>query len=442
MNTTDLDLTPNRKDRLADLAKLKAWQILLGIFFVFALLLPSLAAPPSLQTVWTVLCSVLVYRWWVTRATARTLLVAASTGASCRAVCFRSIWSVAWRSFLLFVFLPCLLALLIATSGAFFGAAIAVSLMTWFASLLFSADAAWGVVRRVNPSASTSAIFGVSAGLFVAAGIFFAVPALVAGLAARKQLKAPSNEEKGLKLAWVGIGFAVAVLAINIVLLSYFALTGTSSTSAKSDAASSSTGSATAPIGPPPSGTAADLHERFKAYGERTGDPRVAEVMETHFSIIKRLEDRSRDMIAAHNQLDPDAIFDPQAAGAGTIAQQLQVLDTMQNAALAYKDAALLFRETLTAEMSKTHSENPQFVAESMDKSQPGMILALQWSDTALAFSGAGRRFLQSFQDTGEADAGLLQALAGRAEEYDAALDRMQQRIENNQAIIQEHLPR
>jgi len=50
MTTTDLDLTPARRERLTELSKLKAWQILLAIFFTFAVFLPSLAASPNLLT--------------------------------------------------------------------------------------------------------------------------------------------------------------------------------------------------------------------------------------------------------------------------------------------------------------------------------------------------------------------------------------------------------
>jgi hypothetical protein len=442
ITTTDLELTAARKERLTELSKLKAWQILLALFFIFVLFLPSLAAPPSLLTAWSVLCSVLIYRWWVTRTTARALLADQVVGRSVNAVCWQSLLSVAWKSFLILVLIPGLLMGFIAPTQAIAATAIAISLMTWVVSLLLSADAAWGVVSRINPSASISVLFGVLSALFLGAGVYLAVPALVAGLAARKQLKALANEERGVVLARIGIGFAAVVLAVNIVMLSYFALTGTLITSANSQTAPSGDASTSAPKGPPPSGTAEDLHARFKAYGERTGDARLAGVMEANFSLIQRLEDRSRDMVEANNQLNVEVMVDPENADAASVERQVQVLGMLQNAALAYKDTALQFREMTTAEMSKTHSDAPQQTAEALDLSQPGMVLAMQWSDTAIAFSTAARRFLQTFQDTGRTDPDLFEALAVRGEEYDAVLDKMQERLEKNQKIIHEHLPR
>ncbi len=441
-NTIDLNLTPARRERLAALAQLKPWQIALALLFTFLVFLPGLAAPPSILTVWLVLCSVLIYRWWVTRTTARALLAEQAPGRSANAICWRSILSVAWKSFLILVVIPAVVMAFIAPTQLVAARAIAISLMAWVVSLLFSADAAWGVVRRINPSAIISAIFGVLSALFLGVGFYLAIPALVAGLAARKQLNNPANEEQGVVLARIGIGFAAAVLAVSVVMLSYFALTGTFVTPAEGQTKSTAVATAPALTGPPPSGTAEDLHARFKAYGERTGDARMAEAIEANLPLIKRLEDRSRDMIEANNQLDPDVMVDPENAGAASIALQVRVLGTLQNAALAYKDTALQFREMTTAEMSRTHSENPQAIAEALEISQPGMVLAMQWSDTAIAFSTAARRFLQTFQDTTQIDPDLFQAMAVRAEEYDAVLDQMQERLEKNQRFIHEQLPR
>jgi hypothetical protein len=442
MTTTDLDLTDAHRKRLTELSTLKAWQIALALFFTFLVFLPGLAAPASLLTAWLVLCSVLIYRWWVTRTTARALLADQVPGRSANAICWRAILSVAWKSFLILVVIPSVVMAFIVPTQAVAARAIAISLMAWVVSLLFSADAAWGVVRRINPSASISVLFGVLSALFLGAGIYLAVPALVAGLAARKQLKNPANEEQGVVLARIGIGFAAAVLVVSIVMLAYFALTGTLVTSAEGQTKSTAVAAAPALTGPPPSGTAEDLHARFKAYGDRTGDARMAESIEANLPLIKRLEDRSRDMIEANNQLNADVMVDPENAGAASIALQVKVLGTLQNAALVYKDTALQFREMTAAELSKKHSENPQLIAEALEISQPGMVLAMQWSDTAIAFSTAARRFLQTFQDTGQINPDLFQAMAVRAEEYDAVLDQMQERLEKNQRFIHEQLPR
>ena len=427
-NQTPTTTPTPRQDRLREIGKLKSWQVLLAILFVF-LLLPSLVTPPSILIAWTILCSVLVYRWWVTRIVARRMLQNAETGQN-RSIYWASMWSVAWRSFLICALLPSLLLIFIAPTPEAGGAGTGVALVTWLLSLLLSLDVPIWTEQSFNPSAVTAGVTGVL-GLIISAtplGVFVAVPAVVAGAAARKQLRSPESFERGKRLALAGLILGAVVLVLYLSMMLYLSVSGQFS-SAES----------TRPL--PPTRTA-EMQQRVEAYAKRSGDAGMAEVVDSNLEMLKRLEDHSGKMVEAYERLDPEAIFDPASAGAETVEEQIKAVNNLQAVALQYKDTVILFRQKIATDAAEKYAGQPEAIQESLENSRAGMQLAAQWSDTAIAFADAARRLLQSYQDTSFVDQGLLQATAVRAEEYDDAQVKVVERMMSNFEQAEKQMPR
>jgi hypothetical protein len=221
--TTTPALSP---EKLAQSGKLTNWQILLAALFVF-LLLPSLATPPSILTLSAILCSVLVYRLWLGRITARKLAAGGDGGLGTGRAYWSSVWALALRSFVLCVLLLSLTLFVIAPDPERAGAGVGLLLVTWLASVLLSLDVPVWLLRNFNPTAVMAGGCGVLAVVLVLApilGPILALVAVVAGVAARRQLASNASAERGRKLALAGLVLGALPLVVNLGLLAYVAL--------------------------------------------------------------------------------------------------------------------------------------------------------------------------------------------------------------------------
>lgn len=214
-------------EELSEIKRLKSWQIILAVSFVF-LLLPSLATPPSLLTLSAILCSVFVYRSWLARITARRLTANIGSMSKNKAY-WSSLWTLTWRSFAICVLLLSLTLIVIAPDPMRAGAGVGVLLLAWLASLLFSLDVPIWIFRGLNPTAVLAGICGVLSlilGMAPILGQITAISAVFAGLAARREFASTPSPKKGQKLALVGLILGTVVLVVSLALLGFSAIAG------------------------------------------------------------------------------------------------------------------------------------------------------------------------------------------------------------------------
>jgi hypothetical protein len=423
--TTIPSLSP---EKLAQIGKLTTWQALLAALFVF-LLLPSLTSPPSILTLSAILCSVLVYRSWLGRITARKLAADGDSGLSTRRAYWSSVWTLAWRSFSVCVLLMSL-TLFVAPDPERAGAGVGVLLLAWLASLLLSLDVPVWILRGFNPTAVSAGIGGIL-GLVLSiapiVGPALAAWAVVAGIAARREFASNASAGRGRKLAFIGLILGAVALTVNLALVAYVVILGQFRTHQTP---------------PMPATRTEEMQQRAQAFAERTGDGRVAEMMQENAETFRQLEQQSQEMVSAGDGIQPEVIFDPAKATPEAVAAEVEALRTLQSVALKYKDRVIEFREKIAGETAKKLSGQPELLRQSLETSQAGMALAAEWSDTAVAFSDAGRRLLQSYQETGSVDPKLLQAVGRRGVEYADAGEKVIQRRDSNLEKMEQALPR
>jgi hypothetical protein len=250
---------------------------------------------------------------------------------------------------------------------------------------------------------------------------------VVAGIAARREFASNASAGRGRKLALIGLILGAIALTVNLALVAYVVILGQFRTHQ------------TPPL---PATRTEEMQQRAQAFAERTGDGRVAEMMQENAETFRQLEQQSQEMVSAGDGVQPEVIFDPAKATPEAVASQVEALRTLQSVALKYKDRVIEFREKIAGETAKKLSGQPELLRQSLETSQPGMALAVEWSDTAVAFSDAGRRLLQSYQDTGSVDPALLQAVGRRGVEYADAGEKVIQRRDSNLEKMEQILPR
>ena len=182
------------------------------------------------------------------------------------------------------------------------------------------------------------------------------------------------------------------------------------------------------------------MKQRVDAFVDRGGDPGLAKAVDKNLSVIRQVEERSKEMLAAYEGLDVETIFRPDLAKPDKITKAGAGVSRLEKAAVALKDIAVVHRNAMlegTAEGVGT-----SVATAAADKTTTNYLRFVSWADSALGFTPLAQRLLNDYKTTGQMDEQVVELAFERATQYEEIQEEIVTISAQQQAELEKTMPR
>ncbi len=297
---------------------------------------------------------------------------------------------------------------------------------------------------RISKLAVTSLVLAIIT--LLTAGLPLLLGAIVCGHIALRAIKKSQGTISGRGVAIAGLVTSYVILIAAAIWVPFIIkdtnerVAAIKQTLAEQEGQTVVNETATSPGKPLPPTRTEEMKQRIDAYAERGGDAGLVRALDQSLSVVRQVEERSRQMLSAYEGLDVETIFRPDLATKDKIGNAEAGVQRLEKAALALKDIATVHRAKA---LEATSNEVGATVAgAAADKTSTNYLKFISWADSALAFTPLAQRILKDYTTTGQMDASVVELAFERATQYEEIQEELLTISAQQQAEFEKTMPR
>jgi hypothetical protein len=278
------------------------------------------------------------------------------------------------------------------------------------------------------------------------AGLPLLIGAIVCGHIALRAIKRSQGTLSGRGVAIAGLVISYCLLIAGAIWVPFIIKENNERVATIKQALAEREGettpgdTATATAKPLPPTRTEEMKQRVDAFVDRGGESGLAKALDENLSVIRQVEERSKEMLAAYEGLDVETIFRPDLATPDKITKAEASVSRLERAAVALKDIAVVHRNTMLEATSEDVGTGVATTAA--DKTTTNYLKFVSWADSALAFTPLAQRLLKDYITTGQMDEQVVELAFERATQYEEIQEEIVTISAKQQAEFEKTMPR